>query len=95
MARFCGNCGAPLEPNARVCGQCGTPIARFCRACGAELANNARICSQCGTPVDPLSEIPSVGKQKRIQLTLLICGLIAVVIAAVLVLNVVSWLIGL
>lgn len=26
MARFCGNCGAQLEDDARVCGQCGTPI---------------------------------------------------------------------
>ena len=26
MAGFCGNCGAPLDDDARVCGQCGTPI---------------------------------------------------------------------
>lgn len=26
MAKFCGNCGAKLDDNARVCGQCGTPI---------------------------------------------------------------------
>lgn len=26
MTRFCGNCGAPLDDDARVCGQCGTPI---------------------------------------------------------------------
>lgn len=26
MARFCGNCGAQLDDDARVCGQCGTPI---------------------------------------------------------------------
>lgn len=26
MARFCGNCGAQLEDNAKVCGQCGTPL---------------------------------------------------------------------
>lgn len=25
MARFCGNCGAPLDDDAKVCGQCGTP----------------------------------------------------------------------
>lgn len=26
MARFCGNCGAQIDENAKVCGQCGTPI---------------------------------------------------------------------
>lgn len=26
MARFCGNCGAELNENAKVCGQCGTPV---------------------------------------------------------------------
>lgn len=26
MARFCGNCGAQLDDDAKVCGQCGTPI---------------------------------------------------------------------
>lgn len=24
---FCGNCGAPLEPNERFCVKCGTPVA--------------------------------------------------------------------
>lgn len=27
MAKFCGNCGAKLDDNARVCGHCGTPVA--------------------------------------------------------------------
>lgn len=26
MARFCGNCGAQIDDNAKVCGQCGTPV---------------------------------------------------------------------
>lgn len=26
MARFCGNCGARLDDDAKVCGRCGTPI---------------------------------------------------------------------
>lgn len=26
MARFCGNCGAQIDENAKVCGQCGTPV---------------------------------------------------------------------
>lgn len=27
MAKFCGNCGARMDDNARVCGYCGTPLA--------------------------------------------------------------------
>lgn len=26
MSKYCGNCGAELDDNARVCGQCGTPL---------------------------------------------------------------------
>lgn len=26
MEKFCGNCGAPLDYDARVCGQCGTQV---------------------------------------------------------------------
>ena len=26
MSKFCGNCGAQMDDDAKVCGQCGTPI---------------------------------------------------------------------
>ena len=26
MAKFCGNCGAPVDEHARVCGRCGAPV---------------------------------------------------------------------
>lgn len=26
MAKFCANCGAPMDDEDRVCGQCGTPV---------------------------------------------------------------------
>lgn len=26
MAKFCGNCGAQMDDDAKVCGQCGTPV---------------------------------------------------------------------
>lgn len=26
MAKFCWNCGTPLEDNAKMCGKCGTPV---------------------------------------------------------------------
>lgn len=28
-ARFCGTCGAEIEPGHQFCGQCGTPVAEF------------------------------------------------------------------
>lgn len=29
MIKFCGNCGAKIDDNARACGQCGTPVEDF------------------------------------------------------------------
>ena len=29
MAKFCANCGAPMEDGDVVCGQCGTPVSNF------------------------------------------------------------------
>lgn len=40
MARFCGNCGAQLDDDAKVCGQCGTPIdGNPVKAVGLKTAN--------------------------------------------------------
>lgn len=41
-ARFCRNCGRPLEPGHRP---------RYCRHCGARLRERARFCPRCGKPV--------------------------------------------
>ena len=32
MAKFCGNCGARVDDDARVCGSCGTPLNDVSRA---------------------------------------------------------------
>ena len=53
MAKFCAECGAPLEEGARFCGSCGTPVERtgVCSACGAPLEAGAAFCGSCGAPV--------------------------------------------
>ena len=38
-ARFCEDCGAPLEPACPTCGIAATPGKRFCRACGSPLSD--------------------------------------------------------
>jgi len=40
-ARFCQNCGQPLEPGCPNCGTRNAPDARFCKECGASLAVSA------------------------------------------------------
>lgn len=104
MARFCGTCGAPLEPDARVCGRCGAPVARFCGNCGAELVSGARVCGQCGTPVETFPKIPVVtpaakpadpAKRRKAKKTLaLVCVLAAAIAAAILAINIISGFIG-
>jgi predicted ATPase/class 3 adenylate cyclase len=67
-ARFCGDCGATLEP--RTCGACGAPVAlgqKFCRS--------------CGTPLDSLSAstrppVPTSHDGERRQITVLFCDLV-------------------
>jgi len=64
-AKFCVNCGSPMEqkkevckacgaeliPGMKFCGQCGAPVAvsRNCKVCGAELAPGQLFCGSCGT----------------------------------------------
>ncbi len=40
MAKFCGNCGAKLDEDAKVCGQCGTPLeGAFTNISGLKVVN--------------------------------------------------------
>lgn len=54
---ICAKCQAPGPPGARFCGQCGGPleaakpvasVANNCTACGAAFAPDSRFCAQCG-----------------------------------------------
>ena len=53
----CNQCGAALDLNARFCANCGTPVER-CASCNAPLLANAVFCAECGTPVEP-KNLPS------------------------------------
>lgn len=67
MAKFCGNCGAELDDNARVCGQCGTPVEEV-----ASNYNNVII-------VDPEKQKKN---QKTLKLIIVAVAVVVVVIIA-------------
>ena len=52
----CQSCGATVRPGARFCPNCGHPLEpdrqpRYCRHCGAQLKERARFCPRCGETV--------------------------------------------
>jgi len=60
-ARFCMDCGAPLE---RRCGSCGTVAAgqaRFCISCGAQLTAGASEADPAGTGAGPATSAAASG----------------------------------
>ena len=42
MAKFCGNCGAKINDNAKVCSECGTPIDDIFQSSSEKKANPAK-----------------------------------------------------
>lgn len=44
----CASCGAESPGGARFCSECGTPLERACPACGFEQPAVATFCSACG-----------------------------------------------
>jgi len=54
----CPSCGAAVHRGARFCAECGSPIEpvrkhpRTCPHCGTRLREGARFCSRCGKAVD-------------------------------------------
>ena len=71
MAKFCGNCGAPLDPGARACGRCGAFVE-------APPASDMQP-DLSPKPVQPKKQ----SNQKTLQIVLL--AVVAVVVIAVLV----------
>src|SRR3954462_2944537 len=47
----CTGCGAALPSGAKFCMECGTPVQAGCASCGAPLLSGAKFCMECGTPV--------------------------------------------
>jgi predicted nucleic acid-binding Zn ribbon protein len=48
MGLVCASCGAEHAPGARFCSECGAPLQRTCPACGFEQPAGATFCSNCG-----------------------------------------------
>jgi len=44
----CASCGAESPDGARFCSECGAPLQRACPACGFEQPASATFCSACG-----------------------------------------------
>ena len=48
MGLVCASCGAEHAPGARFCSECGAPLQRTCPACGFKQPAGATFCSNCG-----------------------------------------------
>ncbi len=49
----CANCHSPLQAGAKFCAECGTPMQQHCTNCNASLSPGAKFCAECGTPAHP------------------------------------------
>lgn len=58
-ARFCENCGSPLEATCPNCGRAVSPQARFCRHCGHNLADAGALPGATARPSSGLAAIRS------------------------------------
>ncbi len=49
--RHCPACGATSPEGARFCGDCGGPLEIACPACGVPVEHGKRFCHSCGSPL--------------------------------------------
>ena len=70
-ARFCEDCGAPLDLACTTCGTVATPGKRFCRACGAALAEQ----TVPDVPEQAVASRATYGSERK-QVTILFCDLV-------------------
>lgn len=47
-ARKCLKCGSAISGNAKFCSECGAPVEVRCEVCGASVAPKTKFCPQCG-----------------------------------------------
>ncbi|CAN5299561.1 hypothetical protein BH23CHL9_BH23CHL9_12520 [soil metagenome] len=45
----CASCGGRNAADAKFCDDCGIPLQRVCSACNAANAGDAKFCDDCGT----------------------------------------------
>ncbi len=50
----CSNCSTDNPTDARFCQNCGQPLQPKCPACGTANTSTAKFCKQCGTPLTPI-----------------------------------------
>ncbi|MCR4407844.1 MAG: zinc ribbon domain-containing protein [Anaerolineae bacterium] len=50
-AARCPSCGQPVRAGAKFCDNCGAPLQLACPQCGAALRPGAKFCDSCGTKV--------------------------------------------
>lgn len=66
--KYCNNCGAQLDDNAKFCNECGTKQEErkmFCAECGAELKPGAKFCMECGTPLSAVDSNINASKNEQ------------------------------
>jgi membrane protease subunit (stomatin/prohibitin family) len=49
----CANCHSQVHAGAKFCAECGTPMQKHCTNCNASLSTSAKFCAECGTPASP------------------------------------------
>jgi membrane protease subunit (stomatin/prohibitin family) len=49
----CANCRSRVQAGAKFCAECGTPLQKHCTGCNASLTLGAKFCAECGTPANP------------------------------------------
>jgi membrane protease subunit (stomatin/prohibitin family) len=49
----CANCLSQVHAGAKFCAECGTPMQKHCTNCNASLSTSAKFCAECGTPASP------------------------------------------
>jgi membrane protease subunit (stomatin/prohibitin family) len=49
----CANCHSQVHAGAKFCAECGTPMQKHCTNCNASLSASAKFCAECGTPAGP------------------------------------------
>ena len=82
MKKYCWNCGAELDNDARICSNCGIRIQsvrKKCPYCGnAENEGNAVYCGNCGRKIDKSNRKIMIG---IVSVILLIAAAAAVLVA--------------
>src|SRR5262249_33550200 len=82
----CAGCGSENPAGARFCIECGSPLQNRCPSCGAENLPQAKFCAACGTALSAggksaparSAKGPQVAapEAERRQLTVMFCDLV-------------------